>query len=305
MRVLRTLPLLFGALLAACDSPPAPSTAESAKPTTAAPPSAATSAPPARPLPPKPVDLPAPPDVGAAPADAQKTASGLASKVLTPGTGKEHPASWDSVKVHYTGWTKAGRMFDSSVTRNEPAVFRLDGVIKGWTEGLQLMVAGEKRRFWIPAALAYGERPPPGAPAGELVFDVELLQVTPGPKPPPVPEDVKAVPAGAKKTASGLAYRVLKDAKGKDAPKPNSMVRVNYTGWTTDGQMFDSSVVRGTPATFRLDQVIKGWTEGLQLMKVGDSVRFWIPAKLAYGDNPMPGQPKGMLVFDVDLLAIQ
>jgi peptidylprolyl isomerase len=184
-------------------------------------------------------------------------------------------------------------------------VFKVNGVIKGWTEGLQLMVAGEKRRFWIPAALAYGERPPPGAPAGELTFDVELLEVTAGPKPPPVPEDVKAAPAAAKKTASGLAYRVLKDGKGKESPKATNMVRVHYTGWTTDGQMFDSSVTRGSPATFRLDQVIKGWTEGLQLMKVGDTARFWIPGKLAYGDNPMPGQPKGMLVFDVELLGIQ
>jgi peptidylprolyl isomerase len=305
MRALRTLPLLFGLLLAACDSPPAPSTGESAKPTAEAPASAAQSAPLARPEPPKPVDLPAPPDVAAPPADAQKTASGLVTKVLTPGNGKDHPATWDSVKVHYTGWTKAGRMFDSSVTRNQPAVFKVNGVIKGWTEGLQLMVAGEKRRFWIPAALAYGERPPPGAPAGELTFDVELLEVTAGPKPPPVPEDVKAAPAAAKKTASGLAYRVLKDGKGKESPKATNMVRVHYTGWTTDGQMFDSSVTRGSPATFRLDQVIKGWTEGLQLMKVGDTARFWIPGKLAYGDNPMPGQPKGMLVFDVELLGIQ
>src|SRR4051794_10334457 len=73
----------------------------------------------------KPGDLPAPPDVAAAPADAQKTASGLASKVLTPGTGKDHPGPTDKVKVHYTGWTKAGKMFDSSVTRGEPISFAL------------------------------------------------------------------------------------------------------------------------------------------------------------------------------------
>ena len=302
MRVLRLLPVLIGSLLAACDSPPP--AGESTKPSTGAPAPTQTAVQ-APPEPPKRNDIPAPADVAAPPADAQKTASGLASKVLTPGTGKDHPAAWDTVKVHYTGWNKAGVMFDSSVTRNHPETFRLNGVIKGWTEGVQLMVVGEKRRFWIPAKLAYGERPPPGAPSGDLTFDVELLEVTAAPKPPPVPEDVKAPPANAKKTPSGLAYRILKDGKGKDAPKATTKVRVNYTGWTTDGQMFDSSVTTGAPASFRLDQVIKGWTEGLQLMKVGDSARFWIPANLAYGDNPRPGQPKGMLVFDVDLLGME
>ena len=78
-------------------------------------------------------------------------------------------------------------MFDSSVVRGEPIPFPLNGVIPGWTEGVGLMVVGEKRRLWIPAALAYGERPRPGAPAGDLVFDVELLDITPAPKPPPFP----------------------------------------------------------------------------------------------------------------------
>jgi FKBP-type peptidyl-prolyl cis-trans isomerase len=76
--------------------------------------------------------------------------------------------------VHYSGWTTDGQMFDSSVTRGEPAEFPLSGVIPGWTEGVQLMVVGEKRRFWIPEALAYrGQRPP----LGMLVFDVELLAI--------------------------------------------------------------------------------------------------------------------------------
>ena len=76
--------------------------------------------------------------------------------------------------VHYTGWTTDGKMFDSSVTRGEPATFPLDEVIAGWTEGVQLMVEGEKTRFWIPENLAYkGQQPP----FGMLVFDVELLKI--------------------------------------------------------------------------------------------------------------------------------
>jgi peptidylprolyl isomerase len=118
-----------------------------------------------------------PADVAAAPADAKKTASGLAYKVLTPGTGTAHPTRDDEVKVHYTGWTTDGKRFDSSVERGEPASFPLGRVIPGWTEGVQLMVVGEKTRFWIPAELAYGESPQGGAPAGTLVFDVELLEI--------------------------------------------------------------------------------------------------------------------------------
>lgn len=118
-----------------------------------------------------------PSDVQAPPADATKTASGLASKVLHAGKGDQKPAAADTVTVHYSGWTTDGKLFDSSVKRGQPASFPLNGVIKGWTEGLQLMVAGEKRRFWIPANLAYGENPGGGRPGGLLVFDVELLQI--------------------------------------------------------------------------------------------------------------------------------
>lgn len=251
-------------------------------------------------------DLPAPPDVAAAPAGAVKTASGLASKVLTKGTGKDHPGPQDKVKVHYTGWTKEGKMFDSSVVRNEPITFGLNEVIKGWTEGVQLMVAGEKRRLWIPGALAYGDKPRMGAPAGDLVFDVELLEIVVPPKAPPVPEDVKAAPATAKKTESGLAYRLIKKGAGTQSPKATDTVVVNYSGWTPDGKMFDSSITRGQPATFQLDHVIKGWTEGVQLMKVGDTMRFWIPGSLAYGDKPTrPGAPTGTLVFDVELISVK
>jgi peptidylprolyl isomerase len=313
---LRASALLVGiTLLAACPAPPADDTkpgpvndtpAKSASaPVVTAPTATATTPPPAA-TPTVPA-IPAPSDVAAAPADATKTASGLASKVITKGTGKDHPGPEDKVKVHYTGWTKDGKMFDSSVTRGEPATFPLNGVIKGWTEGVQLMVVGEKRRFWIPAALAYGDRPNMGgAPSGDLTFDVELLATTPAPKPPPVPEDVKAVPPTAKKTATGLAYRVLKKGAGKDSPKATDRVTVHYSGWTLDGKMFDSSVTRGEPATFPLSGVIKGWTEGVQLMHVGDSVRFWIPADLAYGDKPKrPGAPSGMLVFDIELISIQ
>jgi FKBP-type peptidyl-prolyl cis-trans isomerase len=283
-----------------------------AAPTTPSPPGDA-KPPEAPPTPTQPAPAPqasglaAPSDVAAAPADASKTASGLASKVLVKAKGKSHPGAHDRVTVHYTGWTTDGKMFDSSVTRGQPATFPLDGVIKGWTEGVQLMVKGEKRRFWIPSDLAYGDTPArPGAPAGPLVFDIELLDVVKTPEPPKVPPDVAAVPKNAKKTASGLAYRILAHGKGKEHPTAQNTVEVHYSGWTTDGKMFDSSVTRGQPATFPLGGVIKGWTEGVQLMVVGDKARFWIPGPLAYGDTPSrAGAPAGTLVFDIELLGIK
>ncbi len=301
------VPALLGALLSACNAPPSPSP-EPAKESTSKP--AMTAAPmrtaPTADTAPGKDDLPAPADVAAAPADAVKTASGLVTKVLTPGTGKDHPGASDQVKVHYSGWTKAGKMFDSSVVRKEPATFKVDQVIKGWTEGLQLMVVGEKRRLWIPGTLAYGDHPRMGAPGGDLVFDVELLEVKAAPKPPETPADVKAAPATAKKTASGLAYTIIKKGTGTKSPKATDTVTVNYSGWTPDGKMFDSSVTRGEPTSFALNQVIKGWTEGVQLMKVGDTARFWIPGNLAYGDKPTrPGAPAGMLVFDIELLDVK
>ena len=246
-----------------------------------------------------------PEDVAAAPADAIMSDTGLASKVLNAGTGAEHPQPADTVTVHYSGWTTDGKMFDSSVQRGEPTSFPLNAVIKGWTEGLQLMVVGEKRRFWIPANLAYGENPRPGAPIGMLVFDVELLNIKQAIPAPDAPEDVAAVPDNAEVTASGLASRVLNAGSGDSHPTPSSNVEVHYSGWTLNGELFDSSIVRGESISFPLNRVIKGWTEGVQLMVVGEKRRFWIPASLAYGENPGNGAPGGMLVFDVELLAIK
>lgn len=125
-----------------------------------------------------PPQLPPPADVAAPPPDAVVTPSGLASKVITPGTGTARPTTASTVKVHYSGWTTDGQMFDSSVVRGEPSAFGVTRVIRGWTEGVQMMVKGEKRRFWIPSALAYGENPRAGAPRGMLVFDVEMIDFT-------------------------------------------------------------------------------------------------------------------------------
>ena len=252
---------------------------------------------PARPPAPEPGAIPAPPDVSAPPADAQRTPSGLATKVLQPGTGTARPGPQDGVTVHYTGWrAENGEMFDSSVQRGEPATFTVDGVIAGWTEALQLMVAGEKRRLWIPASLAYEGNP--RGPQGMLVFDVELLGIWPLAAPP----NVARAPADAERSSSGLAWTVLRAGTGTRRPSATDVVEAHYVGWRAeDGERFDTSITRGRPLRIPVGRVIPGWQEGLQLMVEGEKRRFWIPANLAYEGRP---GPQGMLVFDVELRRI-
>ncbi|MEZ5332449.1 MAG: FKBP-type peptidyl-prolyl cis-trans isomerase [Thermoanaerobaculia bacterium] len=245
----------------------------------------------------EPGDLPAPPDVAAPPAAAEVTATGLASVVLEPGEPDgPMPGPTDIVVVDYTGWTTDGKLFDSSVARGKPVRLRLDTVIQGWTEGLQLMRQGEKRRLWIPEELAYAGLE--GRPQGMLVFDVDLLEVV---QPPPAPENVAGPPADAEQIREGLWSVVLEPGDGGEHPTPHGTVLVHYSGWTTDGELFDTTALRGEPASFQLDKVIKGWRYGLREMEQGEKRRFWVDEKLAY-----KGQegPQGMLVFDIELLAV-
>ena len=129
----------------------------------------------------------------------------------------------------------------------------------------------------------------------------------------PAPQPAPSAPAAAAPksdmitTASGLKYQVLKKGTGTVSPKATDVVSVHYHGTLLDGTVFDSSVERGQPATFPLNRVIAGWTEGLQLMKVGDKFKFEIPPNLAYGPNsPSPKiPPNSTLVFEVELLGIQ
>jgi FKBP-type peptidyl-prolyl cis-trans isomerase len=111
---------------------------------------------------------------------------------------------------------------------------------------------------------------------------------------------------GVKTTPSGLQYKVLKEGEGK-SPKATDNVRVHYRGTLLNGTEFDSSIKRGEPAEFPLNHVIKGWTEGVQLMKEGAKYQFFIPANLAYGERGTPGGPIGpneTLIFEVELLKV-
>lgn len=239
--------------------------------------------------------IPTPPDVAAPPADAVKSKNGLESEVLKTGTGTAHPGKDDVVTIDYSAWTSDGKLFDSSVVRGHPSEMALKNMLPGLADGLQQMQVGESRRLWIPEKLAFKGRE--GKPKGTVVFDVTLLEI-----PTHAPADVKAPPADAEKTGTGLAYQVLRPGTATHHPNSADMVTVHYTGWTTDGKMFDSSLTRGAPSTLPMDKVIPGWTEGLKLMVEGEKMRLWIPERLAYkGDSA----PYGMLVFDIELIKIQ
>jgi FKBP-type peptidyl-prolyl cis-trans isomerase len=351
--------------------------------------------------------------------DMKKTESGLEYGVITAGSNEPGPGRDDVVEVHYTGWLTDGTKFDSSRDRGTPASFGVTQVIKGWTEGLQLMSPGARYKFVIPGDIAYGPQGrPPKIPANAtLVFDVELLKVKRMPKLPTgnpdkqmqlesgvkvettkagngtkvaagqgvkvryalwrptgelldctqrnndyhlsgtleslplspwlaeivggmeigavvrcevpqklypnprvdtiwelelvavadLPKFRKCDPQKQKTTDSGLVYEVIEQGTGKQ-PKASDTVVAHYTGWLfDDGKMFDSSHARGEPTEFPLSGVIKGWTEGLQLMNVGGKYLFTIPASLGYGERGAPPTipANATLVFFVELVDVK
>ncbi len=114
-----------------------------------------------------------------------------------------------------------------------------------------------------------------------------------------------ATQEGVETRSSGLQYRVLEPGSGSEHPSPSDRVKVHYHGTLIDGTVFDSSVKRGEPIDFGLNQVIAGWTEGLQTMVVGEKTRLFIPSALGYGNSSAGSIPAGsLLIFDVELLAI-
>lgn len=219
------------------------------------------------------------------PPDAEVLSDDVSTQMLVAGKGTAHPETSDYVRIHYTLWSLEGKKLDE-VADPRVGIVSVKKLSAGWREVVEKMVEGEQRRAWIP-----GEK---------LIIDTELVGIV---HPPATPADLAAPPADATKTRSGLAYKVLVPGTGDKQPSRRSKVRVHYSGWTTDGNMFDSSVIRDQPAEFPVDAVIAGWTEGLQLMTVGEVVRFWIPAKLAYAGDA--SKPQGMLVFDIQLIAIK
>jgi peptidylprolyl isomerase len=134
------------------------------------------------------------------------------------------------------------------------------------------------------------------------VFDLALRAIDERPEPPRPPANLAAPPKTATRTPSGLSYLALEKGQGDRRPTAESLVEVHYSGWTTDGELFESSVVRGHPRTVPVDRVMPGWTEGLQRMVEGDRFVFWIPEELAYAGKR--ASKRGTLVYEIKLLKI-
>lgn len=198
------------------------------------------------------------------------------------------------VKVRYSIWNEDGKLIDAT-QEGQAAVIAVSRMMPGWRSVVETMAVGERKRVTVPSSLSDGKI----AEGSSFEIETELLEVIEGPE---TPVDLTAPPADAMRTRSGLAWKVLREGSGTARPGRRSRVRVNYSGWTTDGRLFDSTVLRGAPADLRLDSVIAGWTEGLRLMTEGEVRRFWIPARLAYEGSP--DRPQGMLVFDIELVEI-
>lgn len=237
--------------------------------------------------------------------DTVKLASGLQYIIWKKGKGQRAEVD-DKVQVHYAGRLSTGQPFDNSYDRKQPFEFQLGKgmVIKGWDEGIAYLNVGDSATFIIPAKLGYGEHGRPGIPGNStLIFDVQLVNVKKTIK--PVPFNVKGL--DTLKTASGLKYIMVATTAGTQA-RPGNNVKVHYTGYFFDGRVFDSSITRGEPIGFALGQgrVIKGWDEGIALLKLGEKARFIIPSKLAYGEQGAGGAipPNTDLIFDVELVAV-
>ncbi len=233
------------------------------------------------------------------PAKTQVTESGLKFQVLQEGEGRLATVD-DAVEMTLAFWKQDGTLIDATAVSGS----KVTGPLKNMTlpflkEGPALMKVGSKYLFEVPPALAFGSRP--GSPVdadATTIWQLELVRIVE----PPVfqmPDDSELTT-----TASGLKYKMLVEGGGK-SPKMYEYVTCNYSGWLTDGKLFDSSVVRGQPSEFMLGQVIQGWNEGLQLMKEGGSAIFVIPAGLAYGKQQKGSiPPDSTLVFRVDLIKV-
>ena len=237
------------------------------------------------------------------------TPSGLQIDDTVEGTGAVAKSGHD-VSVHYTGWLfndgVKGVKFDSSKDRGQPFKFELDGgmVIRGWDEGVQGMKIGGSRTLIIPAELGYGARGAGGAipPNATLIFEVELLGLSGGDT---------AVELNLTSNPSGLQFEDTEVGTGLEA-KAGQRVTVHYTGWLfkngCKGKKFDSSKDRGDPFRFALGggEVIRGWDEGVQGMKVGGTRMLVIPAEMGYGARGAGGviPPNATLLFEVELLAV-
>ncbi len=232
--------------------------------------------------------------------------AGVEYAILEPGEGIELSPEL-RVKLHYTGYLADDlEAFDSSYEREEPISFIIGRgmVIPAWDEVMEFFRVGDKARLWVPHEMAYGDDGRgPIPPKTDLVFDMEILDAE-------IVETPSMWPAEEKDTLvteSGLQIIMIEEGKGEKPIRGNVLV-VHYSGYLSNGTLFDSSVQREVPLRFVLgsSQVIQGFDEGFYLLNRGARARFIIPPHLAYGERgtgPIP--PGETLYFDVELIEIE
>jgi FKBP-type peptidyl-prolyl cis-trans isomerase len=216
--------------------------------------------------------------------DPVTTKSGLKYTILQAGDAAGvKPQLGDKVRVHYTGWLTDGTEFDSSRTRGEPAEFALGGVIEGWNEGLALVTSGTRVKLTIPAELGYGAQgQPPTIPGGAtLVFDVELISVTAGPRfVAPTADKQQALP-------SGLKYEVLTAGEGEVGA--DTRIEMHFAVWTTGGKLLMNHLMEPQPIRLAPSQLRMEFMKELLLkLKVGGSCLAEVPVATAFPTRKPP-----------------
>lgn len=226
--------------------------------------------------------------------------------VVEEGTGP-FAQKGDNAYLTYTGMLEDGTIFDSSKKYEKPVriTVGINQVIEGWDMGLTFMQKGTKIRLIVPPELAYGKDGYKNiVPANAtLSFDMELVDLVP-------PDSVEKWDISGKQvmeTASGLKYVVFEEGEG-ELIQDQDVVEVHYSGYFTNGELFDSSVKRFEPIRFPIgvNAVIDGWEEGLKLMKKGSKFQLIVPSNLAYGEEGAPPQiPANTdLIFDIEVLDV-
>jgi peptidylprolyl isomerase len=246
--------------------------------------------------------------------DLKEATAGVKYRDLKEGVGEACPAG-AGVKMHYTGWKENGEVFDSTregpKATGQPADFKLKGLIKGWQEGIPGMKKGGVRKLVIAPEKGYGTAGTGPLVGHTLIFEVELVDfsaqknVVTGPG-QPMPFDNSnggTDDPGLKDIGDGMKIRDLKEGSGEPV-KEGATVTIHYTGWTVDGNVFDSSRPRGKPNTWPLGELVKGWQRGIPGMKPGGVRKLVVPAALGYGDDGSGEKIPGgaTLIFEVELV---
>ncbi len=236
-----------------------------------------------------------------------ETPSGVRYSVIEEGYG-ERLSDEMHVSIHYTGYfdDTGQQVFDSSYQRDEPVSFILGRkmVIPGWEEALPNFRVGDRARIWVPYEMAYGRQGRGAIPAEtDLIFEIEVVSAMPVAE----PERFDTRGRDTLQTASGIRYIIIEEGEG-ELPKTGNILVVHYSGYLSDGSVFDSSLQRSEPFQFVLgtDQVIRGFDEAFALLKEGTKARLIVPPGLAYGEigrGPVP--PGETLIFDVEFMEIR